>query len=155
LVPTEQDIQVFPHQTRQSVVPIRVSYADDFVVQHDSLAHFWNDWYQLYFNASFPRIIVRFEDLLFYGQEVTETLCACGGGVPREDRPGFEHISESAKLGTRAHGNQKTNLVSALIKYGNHDHRIDQMTAADLHAAKQALDPHLLDSFGYYHPDDN
>ena len=153
LVPTEQDLEQFPQQQHQPLVPVNIQYSKEFSMAHNSLPHFWNDWYQLYFNATFPRIIVRFEDLLFYGQEVTETLCKCGGGVPREDRPpGFRHVSESAKLGTGSHGKHKTDLVGALIKYGNQDHRIDQMTPNDLSMAEQLLDNTMMETFGYSHP---
>jgi hypothetical protein len=153
LVPTKQDLEHFPQEQRQPLVPVDVKYSKEFAMSHNSLAHFWSDWYQLYFNATFPRIIVRFEDLLFYGQEVTETLCSCGGGVPREDRPpGFRRVSESAKLGMGSHGKHKTDLVGALIKYGNQDHRIDRMTPDDLSMAEQLLDYTLMETFGYSHP---
>lgn len=81
-------------------------------------------------------------------------LCACGGGVPREDRPNgkFIHISESAKLGTAAHGKHKTNLLGAIVRYGNLDHRLDSMTPDDLKAAKKYLDPQIMETFGYHHP---
>ena len=174
LVPTQKDLDKFPHLRGKDLVPVEVKYTDGFSQSHKSLAHFWSDWYALYYynnnnnnvhdndNSSsihpktspFPRIIVRFEDLLFYGQQVTETLCTCGGGVPREDRPkgSFRHISESAKLGTKSHGKHKTDLVGALIKYGNQDHRFDNVTSDDLNMAKQLFDPTLMETFGYSHP---
>lgn len=138
-----------------NLVSVDIHYAENFHVHHNSLPHFWNDWYQLYLNAKFPRIMVRFEDLLFYGQEVTETLCACGGGVPREDRTAdhFVHVSKSAKKGTAAHGSQKTDLVEALIKYGNDVHRLDNLTPYDLKAARHILDPQLMQIFGYSNPE--
>jgi len=151
LVPTPED-DLADGKTDQ--VPVTVKYSKEFSAHHDSLAHFWSDWYHLYYDANFPRIIVRFEDLLFYGKEVTETLCECGGGVPREDRRpgGFMHISESAKLGTSAHGKHKTDLVGALIKYGNQDHLVDQMTPEDLEKAKTWFNPDIMKTFDYSHP---
>ena len=92
--------------------------------------------------------------LLFHGKEITETICACGGGVPRDDGPHpgvFQHIGDSAKLGTAAHGNQKTDLLGALVKYGTDVHRLDSMTPYDLQAAKEILDPELMSAFGYFH----
>jgi hypothetical protein len=81
-------------------------------------------------------------------------LCKCGGGVPRDDRPHgrFVHISESAKLGNLGHGYEKTNLLGAIIKYGNLDHRLDNMTPEDIEAAKKYFDPKLMKTFGYSHP---
>lgn len=82
-------------------------------------------------------------------------LCECGGGVPREDRPSnlFVHISDSAKLGTRAHGKDKTNLLGAILRYGNFDHRLDNMTADDLVAARKYFDRTIMETFGYHHPE--
>jgi hypothetical protein len=81
-------------------------------------------------------------------------LCTCGGGVPRPDRPngGFVHISESAKLGTAAHGSHKTNLLGAIIRYGNLDHRLNNMTDRDLQAARKYFDNAIMEVFGYFHP---
>jgi hypothetical protein len=41
-----------------SSIPVTVKYKD-FVRHHSSLIHFWNEWYQHYLHASFPRLIVR------------------------------------------------------------------------------------------------
>jgi hypothetical protein len=44
-----------------------------------------------------PRVFLnRYEDLLFYGKEVTEAACQCFGG--KINRRGFRHIGESAKV---------------------------------------------------------
>jgi hypothetical protein len=82
-------------------------------------------------------------------------LCTCGGGVPREDRPpgrDFVHISESAKLGTAAHGSHKTNLLGAIIRYGTFEHRLDGVTPEDLSAGRKYFDSDILETFGYRHP---
>ncbi len=43
----------------------------------------------------FARVIVRMEDLIFYGKQVMETLCECGGGgIPRQEH--FQHIPQTA-----------------------------------------------------------
>ena len=156
LIATAEDKRNSRALGNNTTIPVSIAYSkkENLYVNHDSLVHHWNEWYQLYFNATFPRVLVRFEDLLFYGKEVTETLCSCGGGVPREDRkfPHFVHVMESAKLGTHAHGKQKTNLVGALIKYGNHDHRVDGMNGEDLDFAAKILDPTLMSTFVYSNP---
>jgi hypothetical protein len=101
--------------------------------------------------------MVRFEDLLFFGKDVTRAMCQCGGGTPRKDngRSGdFTHVAESAKKGKTAHGSlkERTNLVGALIKYGSGKHRTDTMTRDDLIAARRHFDPELMEAFGYRHP---
>jgi hypothetical protein len=60
LVPNNEDRAAFPVLRPLNVtsVPVRVVYAE-FERHHASLAHFWNDWYQEYVNATFPRLLVR------------------------------------------------------------------------------------------------
>jgi len=153
LVPNSEDTIEFPEQSMQSLVPVTIQYSNSepFYTNHDSLAHFFNEWYQLYYHADFPRIMVRFEDLLFYGEHITRSLCDCVGGEARH--PTFQHISDSAKLGTAAHGKHKTDLVGALVKYGNIVHRLDQMSTADIQVMRETLDPDLMSFFAYKHPE--
>jgi hypothetical protein len=87
------------------------------------------------------------EDLIFFGKNVTETLCQCGGGSPRQKR--FHHIASSAKLGTAQHGNDKTSLLSAIIQYGTDRGRLQGMTSKDLQVTHDILDPTLMDMFHY------
>jgi len=126
--------------------PVRVKYKHT-IVNHKSLPGMWNDWYNAYLDVSFPRVIVRFEDLLFYGQNVTETLCKCGGGDPRRDH--FVHVKSSAKLGTAAHGANKTGLLDALIQFGSSKGRLTGMTQSDIEWSQKLLDPKLMEMFAY------
>jgi hypothetical protein len=126
--------------------PVRVKYKQT-IIQHKSLPGMWNDWYNAYLDVDFPRVIVRFEDLLFYGKNVTQTLCKCGGGSPR--RRQFAHVKSSAKLGTAAHGANKTNLLDALIQFGNDRTRLDGMTKTDLKWSHTLLDDNLMNFFDY------
>ncbi|KAI2502618.1 hypothetical protein MHU86_11812 [Fragilaria crotonensis] len=126
--------------------PVFVKY-QHIRVKHKSLPDMWNDWYNNYMIQDFPRVFVRFEDLLFYGKNVTQTLCRCGGGVPR--RPEFVHVFSSAKLGTAAHGANKTGLLDAIIQYGTDDGRVTGMTQKDLDWSYRLLDPKLMQMFDY------
>jgi hypothetical protein len=126
------------------------TYYKESMVPYKSLPHMWNQWYLDYLAVDFPRVLVRFEDLLFFGKEVTQTLCECGGGVPRQ--PEFKHIQESAKLGTAAHGSHKTGLVQALIRYGNVQNRTMSMTPADIAFTRDHFDASLMKMFNYRHP---
>jgi len=167
LIATGADISILPKLNSlyeknegdvEKLIPVDVKYNSKLTVHHKSLAHYYSEWYNDYLKADYPRIMLRFEDMLFYGEEVTRTVCECGGGVPVPDngRSGrFAHISESAKKGANAHGakSQRTNLVGALIRYGSFVNRTDSMTTEDLAAARRHLDPILMEAFGYHHPD--
>jgi hypothetical protein len=142
---------------KEKLVPISISHSKDNVQEHLSLAHYHSEWCEEYFKADYPRIMVRFEDLLFHGEKVTRIVCKCGGGVPRPDnmRSGlFTHVSESAKKGAASHGAraERTNLVGALIKYGSFANRTNSMTKDDLIAARRHLDPKIMEAFGYLYP---
>lgn len=148
----EHNATTCPHvvcndQTQQTS-PVQVNYAT-IITHHDSLPQFWNEWYNDYLQADWPRVIVRMEDLIFHGKNVTETLCKCGGGSPRYQQ--FKHISKSAKLGTAQHGNDKTSLVDAIIRYGTDATRLKGMTPIDLQVTRELLDPNLMALFDYHY----
>jgi len=83
---------------------------------HQSLAHMYNDWYGHYYyeklasegtqrsiEAPFPRLIVRFEDIIFFPLEVTKQICNCAGGVIRhreddKDVPEVSSLSPHNKM---------------------------------------------------------
>jgi hypothetical protein len=129
---------------RTSQVQVNYGHAME---HHESLPAMWNDWYNAYVNVEWPRVFVRMEDLIFYGKNITETLCQCGGGSPRQKR--FKHIPSSAKLGTAQHGKDKTSLLSAIIRYGTDKGRLHGMTSKDLQVTHDILDPNLMDIFNY------
>jgi hypothetical protein len=131
----------------QAIVPLYVKYNRE-TTNHLSLAHLWSDWYHEYTNGDFPKLIIRFEDLLFFGKEVTEKACKCAGG---EMYPRFRHIGNSAKKGT-IHGDDKTSLVDALIRYGQRQNVTRGMTTDDIEYAKTAFADDLMKFFAYKHP---
>lgn len=144
---------------QEKFVPVHIKYGEGNVQELLSLAHYYSEWYEEYMKADFPRIMVRFEDLFFHGEDVTRAMCNCGGGVPRPDNwqsGQFTHdVSESAKKGVHAHGDiaKRTNhLVGALIKYGSFANRTNSMTIEDLVAARRYHDPEIMKASGYRHP---
>ena len=50
------------------------------VVNYDSLIHMWNEWYSAYVDYKTPRLMIRFEDLLFSQEEVAKDICTCVAG---------------------------------------------------------------------------
>jgi hypothetical protein len=135
-------------------VPVHVQYKE-FSQDHDSLVEFWNEWYAAYVKAPFPRMIVRFEDLVFHPKYVITTVCECAGGELQK-KP-FTYIVDSAKKGDGAHGakSERTSYIDALVKYGTEAGRYKGFARADLDYARQHLDPTLMRSFGYKYPPEN
>jgi hypothetical protein len=132
-----------------NVVPLYVRY-NLINTTHTSLAHLWNDWYGEYLQADFPRLFVRMEDLVFHARNVTEQVCKCVGGKFNSD---FQYITDSAKHG-KIHGNDKTTLVDAMIRYGTADKisLTKGMTREDVSYAKTVFRHDLMEMFGYSHP---
>ena len=130
-------------------VPVQVHYKK-FTVEHNSLVDFWNDWYKEYIENDFPKLIVRFEDVIFYPKQITKVICECAGGRLIHPDNKFVYITDSAKKGA-AHGkdNEKTSYVDALVKYGTEKGRYTGYYDEDLTYANEQLDPYLMNLFGY------
>jgi hypothetical protein len=97
--------------------------------------------------------MVRFEDLVFFPQQVTQTVCECAGGELNPHKP-FRFIVDSAKRGDAAHGklSERTTYLDALIKYGTERGRYKGFRREDLAYVRQHLDPHLMELFQYKFP---
>jgi hypothetical protein len=148
LVPNEVDYKTFNFP--KGTIPVRIKY--DFAVRKwDSLAHLWTDWYRQYYqDADYPRLFVRYEDLVFYPKQVTQQICECAGGtlLAQED---FIYEVESAKFGP-GHGEARTSWVSAMIRYGSARKRLEGLTTEDLRLARNVLDMELMQAFSYQQP---
>lgn len=150
LIPNHVDVKEFPFLEGWESIIVQVRYAL-FGRWHNSLAHFWNDWYRPYYQAPYPKVIVRYEDLIFHAKEVTESVCHCAGG---EMKGKFEYIVESAKKGSGGHGrkDQRTSMIQAMIRYGKETNRTIGFTQDDLAFAIETLDSELTEFFGYSNP---
>jgi len=170
LVPTADD----PSVLRQiSSIPVRIKY-DGTERLHYSMVHHYNEWYGAYWNATWPRVMVRYEDLIFHPRKVTQTVCECAGGrltgsLPKgtldengqenrkanpsnkevsEDDVEFYYVKESAKDNSAVHGRHKSGLLEAMLQYSR-ENRNHNMTKEDLDFTQQSLNPQLLDYFHY------
>ena len=132
-----------------TVIPVRVRYkvTNEF---HDSLVHMWLDWYTEYFDATFPRLILRLEDLVFFPRLVLQQICECVGGDLAEK---FRLLVNSAKQGSdNVHGTNKTGLLEAMYSHV-YVNRTMGMTIEDVIYANAVLqDSVLLETFNYRLP---
>jgi hypothetical protein len=150
LLPLPSDIANMPSLKNKDYFPLSVRYAD-FTRHYQGLTGLWNDWYNEYKGVEFQRLFVRYEDLLFFPKEVTETVCKCAGGSMNPGK--FMYQVDSAKKGKGAHGNVRTGYVDAIIKYGSERHRYNGYFPEDLKYAREHLDVAMMQEFGYkYHP---
>jgi hypothetical protein len=135
---------------------------------HQSLGHLWNDWCGEYFysnntsrsnkktDAPFPRLIVRFEDIIFFPYEVTKQICSCAGGVlgHRQDDKDvanntFHYVVRSAKAGM-GHGpaSQRNGLIDSWARYGARDPK-DEYLEEETRIVTEILDSAMMSAFGY------
>lgn len=134
----------------ESSVPVTVTYAEQRTSSHASLAHLWNDWNQEYLQAEYPRVIVRFEDLIFFPQETLTKICECAGGKVQWP---FSYIVKPAKTGP-GHGktSERTDMISAWRQYGKPPEPNGGFTSSDYAAAVDFLNGTIMKLFGYTHP---
>ncbi len=116
-------------------------------IAYKSLVDFWNVWYHEWYDAMFPRVMIRFEDLLFHAEETVASVCTCWGGTMRPD---FRYVKNSAKGQKGPHAGS-AGFLASLVTYGNSTLR-NQGTLTDkrdaLYARKN-LDEDLMTAFGY------
>ncbi|GKY96751.1 hypothetical protein MPSEU_000634500 [Mayamaea pseudoterrestris] len=151
LIANEQDVKMDPSMRVGDKIPVTIEYAE-ITKTHATMLDHYNDYYSDYKKAKFSRVIVRFEDLIFFPKQVVSQVCHCAGGQ-LEDGP-FQYIIESAKKGS-AHGkkSQLTGFVDAMIRYGKSQGRWRNMTQHDKRYAAHSLDTQLLQTFHYLRPE--
>jgi hypothetical protein len=114
-----------------------------FQIHYASLVHLWNDYYREYFDSPQPRLLIRYEDLLYHGPEVLTAISTCVGLT----MPTFRYVTETSKT----HGSG-ADFRQALTKYGNAAARLAPLTAADQQFARDMLDERLMTTFQYKYP---
>jgi hypothetical protein len=136
--------------------PLKVtaSYSPQHTIVYGSLVELWNEWYKPWLpdSVSFPRLIVRYEDIVFHQEHVIEQICNCAGGVTDHQKDGseFQSIVESAKAHHK--GASSAGLRTNLLKYHNmvkSKKRSIKFTKQDLEYANNELESKLMHLFHY------
>ena len=139
----------------KKVIPLWVRYHSENR-HHKSLAHMWTDWYKDYFDAEFPRLMIRLEDLVFYPHETLRQVCECVDGAEYVGDSNLVLTLESSiqggKMADNIHGKDRTGLVGAMAKHALSD-RTKGMTSEDLQFAIDTLsDSETMKYFRYKLP---
>ncbi len=159
LVPNEYDKRRKPGE---GTMGIKVKFATKHIgdeplpdktnktfIHYDSLVELWNEWYGEWRDVDFPRLMVRFEDLLFHAEETISKICTCQGGTMMKH---FRYVEDSAKGQGGPHAGS-AGFLASLVTYGNKTLRMDGILtdARDLKYAREKLDKELMSTFGYAH----
>lgn len=115
-------------------------FDDEYQRDYTSLVEMWSKWNKEYFDAEFPRLFVRFEDIIFNPEEVMSAVATCAG---LSVTPSYRAMLEPSK----DHGSSSS-LVSAMIRYSNVE-SFDLMLAQDIEYAQEELDDELMRQFHY------
>ena len=136
--------------------PVRVRWTKDHIRKWPSMAHLWSTWYREYVDdADLPRLVIRFEDMLFHTVQVMDEIRTCLGAAWKHE----EFVFQAAPAKTHPYfakfKNAPSSLVSAMIKYGwdNRQRRVGSMTEYDQKFAHEVLDAGLLEQFHYPQPE--
>lgn len=110
--------------------------------EYNSLGDLWTDWYNEYLLADFPRLLVRYEDLLFFPDQVMKVIADCIG----------TELNQPTRTMLRTDGDNGSegmvDLIRALAKHGTTKGRTDHMTRQDLEYAQITM-ADLMDWLGY------
>lgn len=146
LVPSPADRKKFGADAfANDTVPIKVIFDKDQKFYWPSIVHLYNDYYLQYLkDADYPRLMVRFEDMLLMPHAVLEQIAQCVGVATAE------HLKFQTGS-SKGHGSH-TNFVNAIVKTGNIERRTMGMTREDILFAAEHLDKELLETFQYTVP---
>ena len=116
-------------------------------IHYTSLVDMWNTWYGDWYDAKFPRLMVRFEDLLFHAEDVVSKVCKCGGGTMAKT---FRYVEDSAKGETGPHAGS-AGFLASLVTYGNSTlrNKATLTERADVEYFREYIDKDLMETFGY------
>lgn len=117
-----------------------------FQVHFASLVDVWNNYYREYLHSTSPRLMIRYEDMLYHAPTVFKAISDCVG----IDIDQFHYITAKSKT----HGAGETDFIKALAKYGNDPARVAPLTTDDRIFARQTLDQKLMNIFHYRYPED-
>ncbi len=129
---------------------VTVDYQGGKTMKYASLVDMWNNYYNDYLNATFPRLIVRYEDVLLHSNEIIPEICECIGGTIHNNEKGINLIRESAK--DEGIFGKTSNLVDSLIRYGDVELRTAHLSHGDMLFAKDHVNMDLMKQFHYNLP---
>jgi len=165
LIPNHHDLNIKNNLDPTIPIPINVKLATNNhydswheTRRYDSLTEMWNEWYGQYYSDPLPRLIIRFEDLLFHTESVITQVCKCAGGELKKD-VGPIHLQEQpVKTGSGHKSYSRSDrgvsgLITVLGEYGRPFNVKDStMTMDDVEYANDSLRNDLVSNFGYKLP---
>ena len=122
------------HRTQTCPSPVKetettMRYQPTRPAHYDSLVHFWRAWNGEYLNATEPRLLIRFEDLLWNSEATIKQVCECVGGKILKRFTQAHGVSKDARLGHTGPVNDRS---KALKLYSSWTERFRNYDRTDL-----------------------
>lgn len=186
LVPNKYDKRGGYPVVGRGEIAVRVKFATPYIghepepdkmnrtfVNYTSMVDLWNTWYGQWYNVEFPRLMVRFEDLLFHAEETITKVCECGGGRMRTNfrymegkpiqclfdggtfrnfsSPPFLSSSAAPAKGTTGVHSGSAGFLASLVNYGNSTLRMKDIMKweKDSEYFNEHVDKDLMELFEY------
>jgi hypothetical protein len=102
----------------------------------------WSEYYRQYVSADYPRIMIRYEDMILYGKELVEVISQCSGS------PLLADVVAIFAQEARSH-HRGGSLIRAARKLAGWNPLLASVRGADRDYMRAVLDPALLRLFGY------
>lgn len=135
---------------KRNGIPISIDYNPN-TSHYAHMADAWNTWNGAYIDADFPRLIIRFEDLLLHARAVITEICRCYGGTLVNETH-IQYIATSAKKPEHGHSGATSGFVEALLLYSNATNRVKSFTREDLLFANKTLNQTIMTLLSYSQP---
>jgi hypothetical protein len=120
-------------------------------LKYESLMELWNAFYGSYLNATFPRLLVRMEDIILYLPQVIEEVRECVGAYSKHDKVEV-YTALSKSHGKRTQQERDNGLLSNIVKLADANRRIADLSDLELEYSQSKLDPELMKLFQYQMP---
>ncbi len=129
---------------------VKVDYENGRYMRYSNLMDMWNTYYKHYLNANFPHLIVRYEDILLYPNEIVTQICDCVGGTIHNNERGI-HLDQHSAKDENIFG-KSGNLMESLQRYGNVKLRTEHLSEGDMISTEEYIDKNIMNLFQYSFP---
>ena len=145
------NVDMCPNKSTTISYPLDYTWVEFDSIYYPSFGEIWNDFQTAYLNAPFPRLIVRFEDALFYLPQIIAKIPQCTGAEYKNKADGLKVLTGYSKI----HGAEAktSSLLAVLLTTVDKQRRMEGIESEQLERIRSTLDPELLKLFRYNLPE--
>jgi hypothetical protein len=141
LVPTKKEAKKYKLPTYNVTVAL-ITHPHIPAQHYTSLIDYWTRFHLGYIESDIPRLVIRFEDMLFHGEAVIQAVAKCAG-LPLLHP--YEYVTEPAKQYQRVN----TSFLTAVQQYTVDATRLKGLRGNDKSYLRRTLNRTLLQLLHY------